>query len=280
MSRRDGFPTNREYQVDFTYKARDIYVAAAEHQLEAKIPDALKDKPLSFVELIATRKNRLRLEDDRAIVTEKLYIAPLSPPTAEMLSHNELFERSETYVIDQYIQLAHTMASTALIDTVRFGETIPGNGVEAEYTATSTNGRSRSAGTFRERASKQSLVAANYFADEVIEYLKSEEGKTPISRRKDDHIVSLINGESSDFPHQIKHYFTLPIRIGIPLNGYESPQYLQTLAAEMDKFVTIRTNRLERIRALGAPGILIEHENRMIKEAQATLDDARRYLGK
>lgn len=277
MPRKDGLRTNQEIQVDFTNKAHGIYIAAFEREIESKVPDAFKGKPLDYILFCATRKN----PDPAAIATERLDIAPLSDSTAKTLADNERFRDLSPDVLEHYTTIAHHISHSALTDTVRMRNEIPVSGVDADYTASLRGStRTRHASSFKERPSKQSLVSAEYFADEVAEYLQSDTGATPLARRVEDHFFESMDGQPSHFPYEIQHHFALPIRAGVLLNGHESNHYLNRLAETMNNQLERSNGNLARLEAIGAPDFILDHERRRISDYQETLTQAQAYLDK
>lgn len=270
MPRRDGFPTNRELQVDFTSAARDVFVAAAERQLESKISLNLlyEGKPLDHLYLRISRANDVTEGSPTAVYGEELNITPLQKSTTEDLLYdrgdggfmpgNELFKDADEAVIEHYKSLAQEIGGLTITDDLRFGRLGP-NAIEANWWAFLTRkGRAsrRHAGTFLERPAKQSLVAAKFFVDEAMNYVQSDEFDEPMPVRRVNYLAGF---DSANPEFAMRHRFGLYITPDLPLNGHESKSFITRYWAEMSRKQTATEERLSQLTELGAPQLLLDN---------------------
>jgi hypothetical protein len=289
MPRRDGFPTNRELQIDFTSAAHGVFVAAAERGLESKIDlyPAFEDKPLDHLYLSIVRNNEVPEGSPQAVHAEQLYITPLHEVTAADLRYdvgengighlgNELFRDASDEVVEHYRALASIIGETLITNELRFGQ-IPVNGIEAEWTAKigAKGWRTRHAGTFKERPSKQSLVSAKFFAEEAAVYVQSEDFDKSTAIRLADYAY----GHTDKNPnYQFKHAFGFEMTTRLPLNGHEPRSFLNAYARNMSSRLEVAMLQLARLEDLGAPSSLKANWKRRVEIYQSALNSATKFL--
>lgn len=275
MPRRDGFPTNREMQVDFTAQAREVFIAAAERQIESKVSPGLQDKPLDHITLCVSQLHEIRDEHPQSIAREQLILAPFSNRDAAALSENELFASAGPEVLSHYANVAALIGSVTLTDSLRFRPTLGSIGIQGNYYGHKTDGRVRHAGTFRERASKQSLAAAKYFADEALQYTQSPHFDDSTMSR----LASFMLGYSDEDPRfGMTHYFRLEISADLPLNGREPRAFLEEYRNVMAARLVRRMETFERLKDLHAPEVILEGNAVHLKATQDALEKVEKYL--
>lgn len=284
MPRRDGFPTNRELQVDFTTAARDVFVAAAERELESKIDliPAYEDKPLDHLRLYVSRRNDVREGSPQAVYRELLEVQPLQWTTVETIEAddpyvgNELFRDTPEAVVEHYKTLCQAIGDTLITNQLRFNS-LPPTAIEADWTAElSPHGRpTRHAGSFKERPSKQSLVAATFFVEEAMGYVRSAEFDKPFDVR----VAEYYTGLRRDDPvYSLRHGFYFDISPELPLNGHENPAFIRRYYGHMDVRLANAEQRLERLVALQAPQVIIDEAHDRVDLFQKAKSMAGHYL--
>ncbi len=286
MPRTDGFPTNRELQVEFTADARDVFVAAAERSLESKVGlyPALEDKPLDHFYLRFTRSNPLTEESAQAVHGEELVIAPINKDSIDIIRNsthsftgvNELFRDAGEGVIEHYESVAKIIGETVISDSLRFGR-IPMNGVSADWSAwlTADRSRSRHASTFKERASKQSLISAKFFVEEASAYVQSDDFDKPLPVKGLEHVMGR---RATDPRFDMKHGFNLRISPALPLNGHETPSFIKAYHARMKYFFDKSSQTHERMIDLRAPQSIIDTAAERIAIYRLAMNRAQLFL--
>lgn len=275
MPRRDGFPTNREMQVDFTAQVREVYIAAAERQIESKVSPGLQDKPLDHITLCFDQLHPVGEDTAQAIERERLIISPLNARDADALSENELFSGAGPEVLSHYTEVATFIGGVTLKDSLRFRNILGQVGLQGDYYGFKTNGRMRHAGTFRERASKQSLAAARYFVDEALDYTQSAQFDESTAMR----LTNFMLGFQDEDPRfGMTHYFRIEITSDLPLNGREPRPFLEEYRRVMLDQLSRRTETYERLKAMGAPALFIESDAALIKASKEALQKVEKYL--
>lgn len=283
MVRKD-FPTNREIQVDFTTQARDVFVAAAERELEAKITDfnpAFADKPLDHLTLTFKSAYR-RTQQPHGIHRERLRIEPLQMSTAEGLRSgqysetHELFKGADPSVLEHYKTIAKVIGESTITDDFRFGQ-IPPAGVEAEWTADrdSVGSRKYHASTFKERASKQSLVSAKLYVADAQSYVESDVFTKDLMVRFND---SVLNGISEDLPRHMVHEFNLRISPDLPINGHEPRAFIEHYVQKMQEVENKQQAILDRVTDLGAPQLIQDYHAELVTRHKKARVAAQKFL--
>ena len=265
MPRRDGFPTNREPQVEFTAGARDVFVAAAERQLESKIDlnQAFEDKPLDHFYLRISRSNPVSESSIQAVHGEQLVVEPLNWDIIDQIRYggksfngvNELFRDAGEGAIEHYESLAKVIGETVITDELRFGR-LPVNGVNADWSAWLTPDHSQSlhVSRFKERASKQSLVSASLFVEEAAAYVQSDDFDKPLVVKGLEYIMG---SRDTDPRYDMKHGFNLRFSPSLPINGHEAKGFIQAYHDRMKTSHDSSTRIYDRMVALSAPRSVI-----------------------
>ena len=281
MPRKDGFPTNRELQVDFTAGAHAVYLRAAQRQLEADPHPAYIGKPLDHLSLVISRKYDIP-EDSSRISNETLEVTPLSPNSANFFGYphgNELFRDTSPETIQYYQRIAEAMATTVVTDAFRFGS-IPQGGIDAHWTAVyqypRKGSRTRHASSFKERPSKMSLASAKGFVEDAREYVESDVFTQDMLVRMMDY----ASGYTEDNPrYGMHHRFQLCIAPSLPLNGYESQGFLRHYRDEMARRLVAAEERLKKLEYLGAAALILEHATRIQEGYRDAVQRAEGFLG-
>lgn len=230
---KDGFPTNRELQVQFTAGARDVFVAATERKLQYKVsefePWAL-GKPLDHLQLVVCKRHGVpRRPGSAGGFEERLFIAPLQPGSAD-----ELFDDSEEYLRDYYRRIAQAVANTAITDTLRFNQ-LTSSMIDAAWSVSyvaDERDRGR-VNSFMKEPLRQNLVRANRFVEEAVGYARHSSlfDKDSHARRDEYNL-----GYSDDDPMRaIRHGFYLSVTPRLPINGHESQEFIRHYVDVMEK---------------------------------------------
>lgn len=181
MPRRDGFPTNRELQVENNIAARDLFVAATERELQHKISDfnpAYEDKPLDHLMLIFNQRHRMRRSDGGysgdGIYREELIVQPLiEAPEDTFYQGKNRATAMES--IDFYNRTIKKVSQFIINDEFKFGSLTP-EMIQMEWTADrDPAGHNRfHVNTFKDRPSKPSIVSAGVFIENAGQYVQSD----------------------------------------------------------------------------------------------------------
>jgi hypothetical protein len=249
MPRRDGFPTNRELQVDFTTVARDVFVVAAERELEAKMPPAFEGKPLSEMYLHVWQKNRLDSGSPQVIRWEHLWVEALDEANIAIeLDNSETFRDLPKDVREYYLGLGRRIGVVVLGDATRFRQLISPGIIDANWEAITRTGPNCQVDTFRARPSKQSLIAAGYFVGQVMDYVRSDMFLEAPEVRDENY----WRGYSKQNPEfDMKHQFDFNLSPELPLNGYEPKEFLEDYMREMRKYYDGSRRRVKRLEGYG-----------------------------
>jgi hypothetical protein len=277
MPRKDGFPTNREMLVDFTTTSGQVFLDAYERDLGAHMHPMYQDKPLSHLSL---RINRGSPETEPVIesgvISESLIIKPLNVDKDFFDQHLTLRDLPQD-IKERYIDLSARLASIALSETLRLSQLFPPEAADASYTARMSNGRQRHVDTFKEKPSKMSIAAGQFFADEALEYTKSEEFDVPLVVRKLRH----LSGEAdSDPAENMRHAFRLAIREDLPLNGYEPRSFLEMYQRTMAARAERSKERRDRMEERGFPQRGLDFLDEMTLKYQNALHRVNNILEK
>lgn len=281
-------PTNRELQVDFTSAAHEVYVTAAQRYLESKIElhPVFDGKPLDHVYLDVSRGYDNTSDRLQQIKTERVRIIPLRLSTANDFRSevypgsgqyvgNELFQDASHEVIEYYKSVARNLGRTMLDEDMRFRQ-IPVNGVEATWKARLQHeGFAWHVRSFDQRPNRQHLVAANFFVQEAMKYVRSEDFDRVDAVRKADYERGY---RGTDPAYDMKHIFNLCITPTLPLNGHESKPFLEQYAQQMLAGYEEASEKAEeraRLR-MGPTAIGIEREKAAIYKSAH--DKAKKYL--
>lgn len=287
MPRRDGFPTNRELQVDFTNESRDLFVAAAERQLESKVGGgAYEDKPLKYLFLEFTKVHNPATNLVQAVAEENLVINLMDEDDVDNVMRysaygngvgpNELFRDADESVFEHYAATARILGSMTLNDEFRFGQ-ISAVNVDAHWTAElgSDGMRTRHVSTFKERASKQSVVSAKFFVEEAAEYVQSDQFEKTFAA----NVADFSYGYTDENPmFAMHHVFSLEMATDLPLNGRESKAFLRKYIETMNRNRELAQANLSRLTALGGPSSVIEHNKARVDAYTQASKRARRFL--
>jgi hypothetical protein len=220
MPRRDGHATNREKLSDFTIASRDLFVTLYNIDFQEHFPRAFEDKPLNSLGVYVLKQyfphDRLRT----SIQKEGLTISPLQQFDVDIMRHNCLQTRHfPPDVFDYYETIASRIADVAIRTGLDISNIIPPNGVIADYTAHFPDRPRCHVGTLKDMPNKQIIASALYFVDEAHQCAVSEHPSLPLEER-----VRKAKKENND--GIITHSFRIEIRPEVPLNGYESTQFL------------------------------------------------------
>lgn len=288
MPRRDGLPTNRELQLDFTAKARDVFVTAAERELEGKITPLFEDKPLDHLRLTLSRKYNAAANPEVHIYSEHLDIEPLPLELATNLAYsqglggyghdgNELFRGVGDEELQRYEEVARTIGGAALTSSLRFRSAmLTSRAVNAVlYTQKGPDSPIWCrAGSFTERTSKKNLTLAQDFAEDATAYVTSDD----FAASKDRRLAEAVLGQREYNPYDIYHRFNLRITPELPLNGHEPERFIHSYHQRMAERVEVLQLRLEQHRRMGASQSYVDDLAEQLDRYQKAKDAAEKYV--
>lgn len=276
MARKDGIPTNREMQVDVTTAAHGIFVAAFERAVESDMPPAYSDKPLSLLEFKAGKTYEVNDDTSQTYQREQLLIVPISKSSAGSLVDNEMFRDAPTDVLDLYRAIATGIADVNISPSLHLRDELPPEGVEFDYTASLTNGRERHASTFRERAAKQSLTAASYLAEEIANYVHSDEFDIP---RRTRAFKKAMGSTGVTGYTGIEHVFSFRFDPSLPINGHESKRFIGDFCRDMLRRLKASEKRVEQLETMDfIPEFIIQQERDRQHSYETAYNNAQRFL--
>ncbi len=280
MPRRDGFPTNPELVEEFTEASRLTYVAAYETVLAGQLDKFphFHGKPLSAVPLIAYRNHMLESaqelydsSDINVVEKELLEVRPVSPIDADAREGHLTLRDLPQENHEAYAAMVERIGNLHVSDDIAVATALEPGGVVADYTATLRSGRVRHIGTLKERPAKQSIVSGKFFAEDMHQFLAS-----PAALRKIRLANAVLRGIGE--PPLMDAFFTLSHVRDLPLNGYEPESWLNDYLNEMSARALRHRDTLERLEALGAPQVIIDHQESLIGEYESAARRALRCL--
>jgi len=273
MPRHDGYPTNKELLVDFTTASRQLYVTAYQTHIEGVVPPAYRDKPIAMLGLEVVKRYLNDPKPLQRVTTERLSVFPLVETDIDEMREHSVMRDLPADVFEFYEAIAARLGTTALSSAVRFDRIIPPNGVTGAYTATFASGTTKRVDTLSEKPIKQTLVAAQYFAEEGLEYIHSGESALPVEQK-------LLMAIRENRDGALQHTFTLPMTPELPLNGFEGTPFLRTyrerIKAQLDK----KQELLDFLTRYDAPEASIERAQEQVNRYAAALVRVEVILGK
>lgn len=278
MPRRDGLPTNNELLADFNATAHGIFLQAYEADLADPLPPAYEGKSLAHIRLGII--GVCGAGGPQALVAEEMRIRALSVDMAQSLDTNLRFRNYPPDVLERYKDLAEHLEGVTIIPGLPIRNVLPVEGTDATYVATLVNGRMRHVDTFKEKPTKQTIVTAQFFAEEVHESLRAGQESMPSF---DEAIAHVTSSEEKPF---IARKFSFDITPDLALNGHEPRDFLMRFYEDMLLCAERRKERLDKLRSLGSAAVKaamdIELEsyqryNRAVMNAQKALDKQRGY---
>lgn len=221
----------QEALVNFAHDARNVYVHAAQRQLEGTMPPILQDKPITMLGFTAFRLNSDSSE-------ERLGVSTLTT------SHEQVWQRSPSG--EQELQykgvLALRLAGVLLDNGTVFDEVVPADasGIHAQY--------------YYYPAKKPSVEVLSSFLDpEASDAAVAEDTPTELMERAEDFMYDVLEyvhesefdtslrvGHPLQVPHiygKVVHSFELEISPLLPLSGKEDQDFLRMYHRQMlDRF--------------------------------------------
>ena len=276
MPRRDGLPTNNEMLEQFSQKGRDIFVAALEHGLAYKMPDAYKGKKLGHIVLEITHESEKQVEGfPHAVTSETLSMGVVSLDEAQYCKEDHISLRGTE--VAHAIGVEALFLSDIILDDSFDPRIIGMRGVDTSYVArmAGTN-RTRHVGSFKERPAKQSIAAGLFLEGQVDQYVHSTEFEIPASVRR---LRDLLHSSDDDYL-SFSHRWLIPYRADLRFNGYESSDYLNDVLAYATRLLQNAEERLSRLLEMGVPESLTEHEVNRIIDLKCSIASAKSALEK
>jgi hypothetical protein len=240
---------------------------------EDGLPDAFQDKPLDAMYLDAAKEIILPPGLKDGVTNERLLVTPLVEEDVDAIRDVLGFADTPQATIDNYRGVARQIGSTTLHNGLVIADVLPPEGVVADYTATYPSGRTRHISTFKEKPSKASIAAGKYFAEEVI----GEINNPAVYDLTD--IIALM-GSAAKNGGLFDHLLTFRKVPNLPLNGHESKSFLNAYANTMFEKAMYTSDRLERMRSLGTPEIIIESAQNIYDQAITSYERAQALLDK
>lgn len=276
MARKDGSPTNREMQVDLTTASYGVFVAAFERAVESDMPPAYNDKPLSLLEFRAVKTYEVNDDTPQTLQREQLLIVPISESSAGSLVDNELFRDAPTDVLDRYRVIATGIGHVNISPSLHLRDELQPEGVEFDYTASLTNGRESHASTFRKRAAKQSLAAASNFAEQIANYVQSDEFDIPRRTR----VFKKAMGSTGVTGYTgIEHAFSFRLDPSLPINGHESKRFIREFSRAMFRRFKASEKKVEQLETMDfIPELIIQQERDRQHSYETAYNNAQRFL--
>lgn len=266
MPRPDGFPTNKELQKDFALAARDLFVAAFEHDLQHKLPRWLVGKKLGHLSLEVTRTVQFEDTDtiaDGVIGRERLLAgAALLGFEADKEAEQMVTGTNDPIaIVEERFKdnLAMLYGEMPINDGFSISD-IPADLVVANYYAEPIGSkRKRHASATKDRPSKQSLVSGIYFAEEALStYVRTADFETPPSLRLHRSLVSGM--PISEYSHR----WTVPFRSDVDISGDEPIEflahYLKAIAKQIDRV----QNTVDQYTELRVPDVMLRTQKERI----------------
>ncbi len=241
MARRDGLPTKREMFVDFSADTHRAYVETCEYEFSAPMMPAYHGKSLSAIHACYVRETA-EPALSTSVMVEALVIRPISLDDVDILAKRRGLSSIEA---GRYRRLALALSATAIRTGLRIGLVLPPEGIVSVYSTYSEGGGvSERFNTLTRPPGKISLAGAKYFAGEVAQYasLLNEE---PLFHEGDDD-------DSGDYDDsgEISHQLALAMTPDLPLNNYESTEFLfsyrQQLFEEREEAIRYLQNMTNR----------------------------------
>ncbi len=207
MSRKDGLPTNAEILADFRCASRQVFVQAYDRQFSGeKLHPGFEDKPLSSLYLTVGDTGQEPQLGRVSVLAELLSIQSIDKRIGPMIEAHPTLSQLPPDVKDRYRKLGADTTEIALTKGLSIASVLPMEAVNANYYAHLSDGKEVNIGVFEKRQTKMNLIAAKYFANEALVYVRSDDFDDP----------------DSEFIHD----FGLEISVDLPLNGHEPLQFL------------------------------------------------------
>jgi hypothetical protein len=261
---------------EFSAASHKVFITAYERELEGALPDSFQDKPLRY---LALNLRQGPLDQTQTVISEELNITMLSVDEAESLPYNYTCARYPEELLNRYVEVSKAVAQVALSDTLVIADTLPVEGIDANYVLTYANGKSRHISSFKEKPSKQSIASGAYFAQEAQQYVESNKLFRTPSQNVAQRLMDIARNGKTEDTRIMSHRFEFAITPDLPLNGYESRQFLEHYANTMFAKSMRHGERAAIMQARGANAFIYEHEQTLYdkhdsayRRAQALLD--------
>lgn len=277
MVRHDDFPTNRELLDEYNQQARDLMVLTYMRQMSRVLPAMLVDKPLAMVNLHFRQYYEDPLHEvGTEHVALRLHSVGEAEDLAETLGYRDLSPE----------RLAHYVAASEAAKDIKLSDgadlsLIQPEAVHAEYTLTYHNGKRRRVGSFKEKPAKASIVAGKLCMEEAQAYVAArfDFELDRVQAPADDQRVRMIMG-AFGLTQTMRHWYELAMTPELPLNGYESPVFLERYRQQMFEIAMRESERVERQQQYDVAHPLIELHTERHLQALAAFQRADHLLGR
>lgn len=276
MPRRDGFPTNNELQDQLEVAGTQLFVAAYQHELDSKVPNHLKDKPLGHIALTIVEKAVVPegLSETTAVSYTELYMRPIEQGDAEYGLEEHLRWRGDEVKHDRRIFAAQIIGEAVLTDETHIDD-LPPEAIITDFTAHMLNtNRTRHVGTLKEKPTKMSLVAASGAVENAFDYVNSTDFEKAAELRTIDRALFGIRSEYDQFVHR----WTIPFRSDLVFNGYESKSYLTKYVQYSQHNIDTYQRMLQRSEGRVVPQSILDYEKWKLAIWQQAKDRALQAL--
>ncbi|HEU5122047.1 MAG TPA: hypothetical protein VFT59_04320 [Candidatus Saccharimonadales bacterium] len=273
MPRRDGQPTNQEMLADFTTASFEIYMNLYDLHMQPDLPPAYEGKPLRHISAHIIKRYFSEDRPPQSVAAEQLKIATLSPYHVDIMENDHLQMRDfPPDVFEYYRGIADSMAQVALTNGMILRNIVPPNGVVGFYTAFYPNGSIRHVDKLKDKPTKQTIAAAQYFTEEVSEYISSGRSQLPPTQLA-------LNAHYNNEEGVMTHHFDIDIATDLPLNGQESTQFLTAYRDKMIERYHRKQALLEQLAAsVGTQTVTYTDMMKTANECKAAADRAQVIL--
>lgn len=275
MARRDGLPTKREMFVDFSADTHSAYVETCEYEFSAPMMPAYHGKPLSAIHACYVRETA-EPALSTSVMVEALVIRPISLDDVDILAERRGLSSIEA---GRYRRLALALSATAIRTGLRIGLILPPEGIVSVYSTYSEDGGvSKRVNTLTRPPGKISLAGAKYFAGEVAQYasLLSEE----LLFDEDDEAF-YADDDSGDYNDsgEISHQLTLATTPDLPLNNYESTEFLFAYRQQLFEEREEAVRYLQNMTNMNLSGNIAERAAEQLRKIEAAIQRVQYILG-
>jgi hypothetical protein len=269
MPRPDGFATNTELMSLYEQRGRDLFVEAYEQSHEQQFDRLYEGKPLSYLSLVITRgvpAEAIKQGPKTGLIQEQLILH--ASDDVEILGA-QLRWREHPEIIQVREATARKVGNMVLTGSFK-ASSLSNEAIRTEYIAHFNDNRIRTVSTDYDKPAKMTLLGALGFVEDADGYVQSAEYTRPFVSR----LIALANLASDDPSRVIRHKWTLAMYPDLPLNGFESVEFLEQYRDAMNTLVENNTARLLQSKKINLPAALLSSTERVIAEATAAAERA------
>lgn len=220
MPRPDGFRTNREMQVDFASACSDVFNSALQRTFGEHVSPAFLNKPLKHLSMFAVRN--VSCVTSGSMTREELEFTLFN---YEQSVNSAALSAASQEVHDYYQAISQQVGSIVLRSGLVFSQLVPSNGVEGVYRATMKQGERHRTDTYSQRTRKSCLSAALALVEDVQAYVATDEFLD----------IQRTTRYKVGAPGELFHWIVVRHDSDLPLNGNESPRFIESHYNELKK---------------------------------------------